>query len=217
VNEDGDCLRVNLNGVDPSGLDSGSFLMYNTHSTPGQNIPPNVSYRLPDHDRMLSGVADDDFSMMYMSNSDFRSTMTSRQILKPTLAFSVILPQHSMIDLWSAPMFYQDKRHVFYVSCSQQDVPMRLYSDYGIRTDLGSNTAPSIPGLVSDSTPQAETPTSWTPGGAPQTTDNQVSNVDAARQIIREDSNISRALGTTAPVTYGDTPIGATGRIMNLG
>ena len=68
-------------------------------------------------------------------NHGVRESLT-RPVLKDTsIAASAFEPRHSLQNPWDAPFFYEDSRHVFYVTTSERIVQIPQWDRYGIMPD----------------------------------------------------------------------------------
>jgi hypothetical protein len=106
------------------------FILYNTHSRPEFSMYPiGIYYR----DVRTLSLSDSLFSIEYMFPQGLEATNVNftRFILEPKsgphsgMLASVVKPEHSIqsyLDGWQAPFFYEDGKHVFYVSTVAKDV-----------------------------------------------------------------------------------------------
>ncbi len=217
VSVEGDALRVYMHDTPISPLiygphtDSwpGSFLFYNTHSLPipGEIAPvPLVSAPLSDRD--FAGDNKQDLAFQY---SDVTNADLKRDILKTQIPFDVINPRHKLQDIWNAPIFFADSRHVFLVTTAEQPVWVRSYGGYGIIDNAGVLQAAQIPPLVVQTAPPPKSKF-WGDGG-PIGPDLGVVNPAPMQRLVTEDAYIRQGLGTTRNVKYGDRQIGPSGAI----
>ncbi len=211
--EEGDTLRVNVGG---SGW--ATFLMYNTHSTPAQGSAtyPSGLWAVAWYPSLERNISDFSGTLTfgYITNSWWTSSIMSRQVLQPTIPYGVVLPTHPLPDPWNVPLFYHDKRHVFYVSSVQQQVFIRDYWGFGITPRTGVATATRVPGLVIPSGTVSGATASWASGTAPA---DRMAGASAVGLFVSEDANIHQAFATTAPVSYGGTPVGPSGGFVSHG
>ncbi len=209
VGDDWDGLRINVVG----GHLHASFLLYNTHSVPLQNYWPNTSAVMINTRRRYIGNYSTALSFYYRES--IWSSGLTRNVLNTPLPFSLIPPRHPQPDAWHVPMFYMDNQHVFYVSSTQKEVPIRLYADYGVPISAGTARGGTIPGVVSGTAPaQNAGGLSWR-NGAAAGTDAAIYDSGSARQFVTEDANIRLALGSAEQVTYGNVQIGPAGALRN--
>lgn len=206
VREEADALQVTVIG----GNQWGRFRLYNTHSVPLQDNLLGISY-LWSRDRWYTGNDVSAFSFRYVDN--WWATDLARNVLKPLTPFNIVPPRHPLSDPWHAPMFYQDNRHVFYVSSTQQEVPLWLVADYGVWPAATAREAGTIPGVVTATAPAAAAGArSWSDGAVPGS-GTAINNTGTVRQFVTEDANIRMAIGTTEQVAYGDKQIGPGGAL----
>jgi hypothetical protein len=197
-----------------------SFLLYNTHGLPEVNAEwPEV---LPSVQKSRTLYVSESvsnanlFSISYWTGDEHSF---SRDILDSRLPFEEIEPLHYLSDYWTAPFFYQDRRHVFYVTSSAQLVRLDLYPDYGLTLDPGPMQVAKIPPLVVKVDPRLEgMPPIWGGGDPIRPKVNPiVVNTAPITRFVTEDIYIQRGLGTPGDITYGDKQIGPSGMIEGVG
>ena len=104
------------------------------------------------------------------------------------------------------PFFYEDARHVFYVTTSEQLVRIPIWDDIGVYLPpaKAAFTIPSLvfPGAVK--VPDPAGPVMKQPG---------FGGIDPSpvERYISEDAYIRQGIGTFGTVRYGDTDIGIAG------
>ncbi len=225
--QEGDGLRVNVFG---SG--SATFLMYNTYSTPSQDRPSALDryVKLPQQtrqigDNLANGFYSGTLSFTYGNGMSVELPLGGgsspvdnslhRTILHPAIPFSVVLPTHPLADQWNVPFFYQDKRHVFFVTSKQEKVFIRDYSQYGITARASETVNPVLPQLVVEQSGKVNTTPpapSWTTGMS-ERNNTVATNASAVSQFVTEDANIHSAISTTNFVPLGGRQIGPVGTI----
>ncbi|MGH8470921.1 MAG: neuraminidase-like domain-containing protein, partial [Gammaproteobacteria bacterium] len=114
--------------------DWSSFLLYNTHSAPvreeeAASAPPALSAQY----RYLFTPSNTLFYVKYSTYDGNVSSDLTRDVLKNTIRDWTIEPRHELQNPWEAPFFYEDRRHVFYVTTKQILVPVQeSLSYYGV-------------------------------------------------------------------------------------
>jgi hypothetical protein len=207
VAEEGDALRVIIRG-----LGSSSFLLFNTHSLP---VPQTGPFALPAAPQRTMDASSDSFTILYSNglllfnpNGGFSGVLT-RPVLKNELDDRAIQPNHLLQSPWGAPFFYEDGRHVFFVTTSERIVQIRQWDWYGIVPDLVKPPL-AIPSLVFK--PDEVRPDRL----GPIVTVPNVGVVDRTpiERFISEDAYIDRAIGTSGTVPYGNNEIGPAGVVL---
>lgn len=199
VEEVDDALRVSIGWA-------AAFLFYNTYGEPLRDVAyAPVSY-IGVKDRWLfsnQGSLDIDYAVP-------NGGILTRNVLKPLIPYSLVLTHHPVPDIWHAPFFYRDARHVFYVSSTQQQVPLRLISNYGV--PVGTYPAGNIPGTVTLGGAATQSgAAAFSSGALARNAD--VVNIDAARLFLSEDANIRQTISTSTLVSYNGREIGPAGAV----
>jgi hypothetical protein len=111
-------------------------------------------------------------------------------------------------DPWDVPFFYEDSRHVFYVSTAQRLVSVRTWHSYGfVREQVARGT--DIPPLVlrtPEIVPDPIGPITKQPGFG-------LINPGPMKYVISEDAYIQRGIGTLGTVRFGEKEIGPGGSL----
>lgn len=155
--EEGDALRVSVYG---SG--NATFLLYNTHSLPAHNVAASggkqslgnaqlVAYTVGKWRNLTGAVGD--LTLSYGSGITLYGGGLTRNVLKPQLPPRLVEPHHRLTNVWDAPFFLEDWRHVFFVTTSEEPVLLKRSLDYGVAVNPGGFDETAL-------TPQS------TPGGA---------------------------------------------------
>jgi hypothetical protein len=155
--EEGDALRVSVYGNG-----NATFLLYNTHSLPAHDTPAAGGKLSLDNTQLVAYTvgkwrnftgAVGDFTVTYGKGALLFGGGLTRKVLKPQLPPRLVEPHHRLADVWGAPFFLEDWRHVFFVKTSEEPVLVKRSLDYGVAVN---------PGGVNDTalTPQ------FTPGAA---------------------------------------------------
>jgi hypothetical protein len=226
VSVEGDALRIYIrdtpNVFNERGKDGlihlvetwpGSFLFYNTHSLPVRGddevtLVPSASP--PVSRRDFAGDNKQDFAFKY---SDPTGADFTQKILRTQIPFEFINPTHALQDIWDAPIFFADSRHVFLVTTEERPVRVRNYGDFGIFVNAGVMNAEQIPALVVQTAPPPK-PKFWGDGG-PISPDRGVVDPAPMQRLITEDTYLRQGLSITRNVQYGDRQIGPSGAISN--
>lgn len=202
-------LRVNIRGQGVS-----SFLLFNTHGVP---VATPFFFEEPGVPNRYMNTSTDELIVTYTGgllhlnpNRALPKELLIRPILKNTIPGRVIEPRHALQNIWNAPFFYEDSRHVFYVTTSERIVQIPQWDWYGIIPDL-VKVPLVIPPLVFE--PEEVRPDRYDPS----VTAPNVGVVDRApiERFVSEDAYINKAIGTTGTVRYGDKEIGPAGVVSN--
>lgn len=197
VHEEGDALRVTVGWA-------ASFLFYNTHSEPLNDGWAAVCY-WGQKERNFIGT-NNDLTINYLGpgwNPDL-----TRDVLKATLPYRLVLTHHPVPDVWHPPFFYYDNRHVFYVSSVQESVPLELTVSFGI--PIGTSGSGAIPGISTGTRSSGTGTLTWSSGGAAGM-GAIAYDAGAAQAFVTEDANIHQAIGSTILVNYDGLQIGPGG------
>lgn len=214
--EEGDALRVRA-----SGEGRASFLLYNTHtaSLPDATVsafsPVVITARSKTRDLNTSAS---DFiitnALASIGLSAVHSSMIKRRpVLTNPITDRTVAPLHRLTNTWDAPFFYEDSRHVFFVTVTEHPVLIADHSHPGIVFNPNFNQVFNLPSLiVPTGRPNVVRPT-FTGDGDPISPDVGNINPGSIQRFVTEDAYIHRALGTAGGVTYGSTQIGPSGAI----
>lgn len=133
---------------------------------------------------------------------------SSSSVLKNSINSHAVQPNHPVVgDSWDAPFFYEDARHAFYVTTTEQLVPVHQWDDFGLYVTQPSNAELTLAPLVFEPArivPDPVGPISRQPG---------FGGIDpsSVERYVTEDAYIRKAIGTSGTVRYGDTEIGLAG------
>ncbi|MFH0344546.1 MAG: neuraminidase-like domain-containing protein [Chromatiales bacterium] len=185
-------------------LTSLGFVLFNTHSLP---VVVRVS-TLPELFRFVRIESDGRLGAVY-EVPDVGSSFV-RYILTNPMNGRVIQPIHALRNSWDAPFFYEDSRHVFYVTTRERIAQISQWNQFGI---MPARVQPrlAIPPLVFE--PEEVIPDRY----GPIVTARNVGVVDRApiERLVSEDARIDKVIGTTGTVRYGDKEIGPVGVVSN--
>lgn len=211
VSEQGDALRVSI-----SGQGSSSFLLYNTHSLPvrREDLPDQVYLMYLSHRMRGLGTATDTFTITYekpvpVLGGGWDSVTLTREVLKNEIEDSTTEPRHMLEDVWEAPFFYEDSRHVFYVTTAEAIVQVPEWVEYGITLSPGFTKMDSPPLVIkedprwlAEQDKRKEVPLGPDPG---------VVDPAPMELFLSEDAYINTVIGTKGAVTFGEVKIGPSG------
>jgi hypothetical protein len=193
------------------------FRLYNTHSLPLSSDIGRLSY---DSKVSRSIYSFDNKLKISYDRGDghldvdgyVQGTILDRPVLQNNLEDQVISPNHDLQNPWSAPFFYQDSRHVFYVTTTEKPVMIQEYQSYG---DMNSSPhwqegIKDIPPLVLQTAPHLPDRI------GPVIREQYHGIVDPApiKRFITEDAYIKQALGTISTVRFGEKKMGPAGAIV---
>lgn len=216
--EENDALRI---GIIYDSSWSASFLLYNTHSLPVRaEDQTSLPTMMPDHVR-LSGYETGAFKLIYGGTlvpdmyAFHWEPMLSRDVLHPPQTPRIVEPHHAYTS-FEDPFFYEDSRHVFFVTTTQKPVWIRDFTGYTI--DHGTvKVDAKIPDLVYKVDPRTEhRPPRWGDDG-PVVNDPRVVNPAPMQRLVTEDAYIRQGLPTAATVRYGGKQFGPSGAIPAAG
>lgn len=202
-------LRVSIEG----GVYS-TFLVFNTHSLPARE--EDVSH---DVQAMFIGeryidAHTNQLRIEYYKFSD--GSTLKRTLLSNDLPDRVVETKHPVRNIWTAPFFYEDNRHVFFVTTEQERIGILNHDKYGIWDKPGLWQKLEIPPLVFQPNPQVKQPPKFLGDGGAVIRDPGIIDPEPMRRFVTEDAYIGRGIGTTGDVVYGTRKIGPAGSIAKL-
>lgn len=190
------------------------FRLYNTHSLPVQGEPygfvglyyaSKVRWFVPSNDVL---------TFNYYDFADGASGDSDRDILKiaDRVAFRIATPQQGRGNEWIAPFFFEDSRHVFFVTTSVPPVkPFYERHGYGVVATPIFRQSTQIPPLLLQTGPRQEVGPKFWGDGDPVGLDLGVIDSARMRRFVTEDAYIRQGIGTTGAVMYGSKQIGPAG------
>ena len=187
----------------PSG--SAAFKLYNTHSTPEPDrysVPDLVE----DSKRVNIYTEGDTLSIDYRPGGSIFNS-----VLKNRISDRAIEPNHYDINGWYAPFFYEDNRHVFYVTTTERIIQIPQWNDFGIVV-IPPTWQFELPPLVlepMDRIPDLVGLVSKQPGFG-------VFDPSPIERYVTEDAYIARAIGSAGTIRFGNKEIGPTGSQVNI-
>lgn len=194
------------------------YVLYNTHSLPERalDIKSAAEVQLPDlPDRVRMGRRDDGTFVVGYGTRKSGSTL-SRSVLAATdkIRYRTVEPYHVLQNAWTAPLFFDDRRHTFFVTTTEQPVWIREYVDYGFAVgDPVVKDPIKIPPVIIKSDPPKYKPKIPGDEGPIGPDIKNVINPAPIQRFISEDAYIRTALGTIGDVTFGDRRIGPAGAL----
>jgi hypothetical protein len=181
----------------PTGF-AASFFLHNAFSTPELRQGKKEVHFSPK--RTLN-------TLTAALNVGYLDPAVTNKVVENSIDDKAVQPNHAFDgNPWEAPFFYEDARHAFYVTTSEELVWVRQWNDFGIYV-APSLTIASLPPLVFEPPqiiPDPIGPIIKQPGfGA----------VDPSpvERYVTEDAYIHQGIGTSGTVNYGGTEIGLTG------
>jgi hypothetical protein len=175
-----------------------SFFLHNAFSTPELRTGKKEPHFTPS--RTL-GTATSNLTVTYST-----SNLTS-SVVTDIVDDRAVQPNHPIAgDPWTPPFLYEDARHAFYVTTSEQIVRIPIWEDLGVYV-TADQVAANIPSLVLQPVnvvPDPVGPITTQPGFG-------VIDPSPVQQFVTQDAFINKGIGTIGTVRYGDTVIGLAG------
>lgn len=185
--------------VSYKGWKGSSFFLYNSFSTPELRTGKKEAHFSPK--RSLDTTATS-LKVTYSGKG------AAHAVVDNAIADRTIDAHHPVEgNAWDAPFFYEDSRHVFYVTTEERLVTVPEWHDFGFVV-VTQKPGAEIPGLVF-------TPDKGMQVGVPIPVTRQpgfgVIDPSPIEHYVTEDANIKTAIGTRGTVRYGDKDIGPSG------
>ncbi|HBB87905.1 MAG TPA: PA14 domain-containing protein,virulence plasmid 28 protein [Blastocatellia bacterium] len=178
-----------------------SYFLHNVYSSPELRVEKKNKHFAPKR-------------ILETSSSSLKANYTEASLAHSILDTSIddraIEPHHPLEgNPWDAPFFYEDRRHVFFVTTEEHLQNVRIWNDLGIVSGplYTSTTVTELPPLV------WQTGTIIPDFGGPITRQPGFGVVDPApaQFLVTEDAYITRGIGSPGTVRYGDKEIGPMG------
>ncbi len=207
-------LRVSMEGDAYS-----TFLLYNTHSLPERE--EDNSHEVGD---MFIGpryldTSTSAFRIEYYIFKDSASgkagSTLKRSLLNNQLTDRTIETHHPLKNIWTAPFFYRDGRHVFYVTTTPKLVPIHEHAGIGA-IDQPGYAVVDIPPLVFWEKPDKPGPKYWGDGD-PVGPDLGVINSNPMQRYLTEDADIRQGIAAGGTVAFDGVKIGPGGALAEKG
>jgi hypothetical protein len=206
--EDGAALQIQIGGYVGSAL----FVLYNTHSLPvrAEDLPPPThGFTPPERLRFLESNKGT-FSVLYGTvDAQENVFWDERPIFNSAIPDHIVEPGNPLQNVWDAPFFFEDSRHVFYVTTTEKtasDLP-----GFGISFQSPKATLAGPPPLVMPN----PAPTKDRQGSLPRGLSPGLVDRSPIERFVSEDAYIRTGLGTTASVRFGGLKIGPAGALPN--
>lgn len=184
--------------VSYKGRAGSSFFLYNAFSTPELRESKKEAHFSPKR------IFDTTAASLTVTYSD---TVASHALVDNSISDSVTDPHHPLKgNSWDAPFFYEDSRHVFYVTTTERLVTIREWNDFGIVAKVPEANY-EIPGLVfipDKYRTEPPVPHIRQPGFG-------VTDPAPVQQFVTRDAYIATAIGTPGTVRFGDKNLGSSG------
>jgi peptidoglycan hydrolase-like protein with peptidoglycan-binding domain len=213
--EELDTLVVNIFGEGGS-----TFRLYNTHTLPEAGLISMIDRGSPT--RTLATLSDtlaityDRGWVFYLEGSTPLPRTLTNNVLKNQIGDRTVEPRHNLQNPWLAPFFYEDARHVFYVTTAVQQVLISDHSGIGVTVNPGFKPTVEIPPLILEIDPRLQVgPKFWGDGG-PIGPNPGVVDPAPMQRFVTEDAYIRQGIGTTGSVMYGDKQIAPSGAIADV-
>lgn len=207
-------LRVVIDGDAYS-----TFLLYNTHGLPERE--EDNSHEVSDMfigPRYLNTSASAfriEYYILKTSEAGAAGSTLKRLLLNNQLTDRTVETTHPLKNIWAAPFFYRDGRHVFFVTTTPKLVPIYLHAGVGV-ISKSDYTEAQLPPLVFEVDPNKPGRKYWGDGG-PVGPDLGVININPVRQFVTEDVDIRQGLATAGTVLFNNVRIGPGGALPELG
>lgn len=186
--------------VSYKGWKGSSFFLYNPFSTPELRTGKKEAHFSPK--RSLDTIATPGPLKVTYSG-----TGASHAVLDNKIADRTVDPHHPLGgNPWDPPFFYEDARHVFYVTTEERLVTVPQWNDFGVLVKTPKPTL-EIPELVfkpDERMVELAVPHIRQPGFG-------VVDPSPIEYYVTEDAYIRTAIGTPGTVSYGDKIIGPSG------
>jgi hypothetical protein len=195
-----------LVSVDYEGKSKDAFLLYNTHSLP---VLENAAGQAKDR---ICETSNETLTIEYAVSG----TGLTRHVLKNEIPDGAIEPRHPLKKPFVAPFFYEDSRHVFYVTTAAGQ-PVWIEDHFGRAVNPSIRYEMEIPQLILKTDPRNEVGPKFWGDGRPVVHDpGHIDPVSPILRYVTEDAYIHRGIGTTASVKYGNRDIGPSGAIPDV-
>lgn len=190
--------------VSYKGWEGSSFFLYNPFSTPELRQSKKEAHFSPKRSLDTATAS---------LNITYSDTAASHAVLDNSITDGAMDPHHQLDgNSWSAPFFYEDSRHAFYVTTDERLVSVPQWNDLGIVVKA-PKAVYVIPKLVlkPDKTILGPPiPHSKQPGFG-------VVDPSPIERYVTEDAYIGSAIGTPGTVRYGDKDFGPSGSQFRAG
>jgi hypothetical protein len=157
------------------------------------------------------GYKDEDIACYVYAMQPPATIPVDRNVLTDQIPFTIVDPRHPLQNVWDSPFFFEDTRHVFFVTTHGTPVPFGKSSTFGLTPHPGTTTRVSIPPAVLGGTLRNYVPRR--PGDTVATphTDPRVNTNGQMSRFVTEDAYIRRGLNFKGTLTYNNRQIGPSG------
>jgi Neuraminidase-like domain len=211
-------------GVTGDGADGTSFTFYNTHSAPVPNTPiPATLYQPDPYHRQVynwqipagaevavSYQQDTNDIMDYYASAELILSLVNPVTMQSAMPQDPIQPDPTAVD-WVSPFFYADTCNAFCVDTALRRGIIWGYPNYGVVSVMAPPTLSLAPLTLKNVSLLGSPSLAVQPINAQQ----NVGEIDPGpiAQFVGKDAYITRGLGTTGVIQYGNTTIGIAGGI----
>ncbi|HWS86526.1 MAG TPA: neuraminidase-like domain-containing protein [Pyrinomonadaceae bacterium] len=199
-------LRIEIQS-DEDGIYT-TFLLYNTYGRPERE--EEVPHSVPD---MFIGERWLDTHLAQLRAVFYKfadGAELPRRVLGNERPDRTVETAHPLADIWRAPFFYEDARHVFFVTVEPEPVRLGSHRHYGV--DVTPGVTATIPPFVYEMEPQREMRPRLPGPGGPGGPDPFIRFADAAGYVT-EDGLIERTIASQGTVRYGGALVGPGGAL----
>ncbi len=217
VSESGSALKVTISGQGTSW-----FVLYNTHSLPvrreDDSAQQPAAIDLSGRSRSLD-TSQDTLTINYgrgvpSLDGTWSNVTLPRPVFRNKTAsgdVDFIVPCHPLGNVWDAPFFYEDSRHVFYVTTTEQIVQVPDWENYIVAATAAHETE-HLPPLMVREEPRLKEEGERAFWAAAGTNPGVVDPAPMGR-FVSEDAYISKGIGAVGSVSFGDREIGPAGSL----
>ncbi|HEX4962204.1 MAG TPA: neuraminidase-like domain-containing protein [Thermoanaerobaculia bacterium] len=201
--EDGGALRIQIDGSGAS-----EFVLYNTHSLPvrGEDLPPSdIGFTPPEKLRFLERRSSTFYILYGTVDLEENVFWDERPIFNSAIPDRTVEPGNPLQNVWDGPFFFEDSRHVFYVTSTEKVPPEGFAFGFSVLSAKPSLVGP--PPLVMP----APAAVKDRQGSIPRGLNLGLVEPSPIERFVSEDAYIRTGLGTTASVRFGKQEIGPAG------
>ena len=208
-------LRIYIFGTS---IKLSSFLLYNTHSLPirGEDVGNDLSEFVIQlgisfsEQRSLEINKEVNNQSLNHQNFDITyarlgSNSFKKSIFKSSISANLTSTSFRIGTLWNAPFFYEDSRHVFYVSTKERSLPVPVFPYYGW-IDPPTQVFQVEP-VVEPPQPPIRDRSDF----AIVNQQNTTLDTASLQRFVTEDAYIKKGIAIPGTIRYGDKDIGLTG------
>ncbi len=129
---------------------------------------------------------------------------------------SIVVPTRNFRARPDTPFFYEDSRHVFYVTTMEQQGRPSDHPGYGVVVTSGFKQVGKIVPLILQADPGIQVGPKFWGHGEPVGPNMSVIDPIPMKRFVSEDAYIHKGIGTTGSVMYGESQIGPAGAIRDV-